>query len=423
MHRIWLVNLEEVIGHRRLDRLLLKHLCRYILLMNPGDIIISPFDIPSGFLEYSSSLRSLHGDYKWIMKPGKMTEPYYLADSILSDENVMNRLRTFSLSGEYCFDSFYESEKILELSKKTGIPAYGTPDNLIRAGLIRKLNEKVYFKELSAQLGIETVPGYTVEGISALKEAVLKVCRFPEDMAIIRKSFSGGGYGNFAGTKEYLFKTMEENIGEGEYLTEPLLNLEKTVGSMVVIDDRGFEYLGSNTQIIGNYGWVGCRFPFDDETLLSLQIREMSMKYAFSISEMGAKGLLNIDWGIVRGEDGTCKIYALEINLRRNGLNYVLQASKNCFDFRYDTSHLIYYSDFCVSPQICCFEDLLNRADFIKVNGRKILISGEHKGEGILFTTPLVNNKVGLLIAGESSLFTKQADEQVKKALGAGNEL
>ncbi len=422
MHKIWLINLEEVIGHSRLDRLLCKHFGRYMLMMNPGDLIISPFDLHRDFLDYASSIRSLSTDYEWIIRPDKTTTPYYLSDSIIADERVKNYLRTLSMSGEYCYDPFYESLKILELSEKTGIPVTGTAHNLVHNGLIRKLNEKVYFKELSEQLGIETIPGWTVNGMEELKAAMARVCKSPKDRAIVKKSFSGGGYGNFAGTGEFLLKTMEEKIEEGDYLIEPLLNLENTVGSMVVIGDEGFEYLGSNTQIIGNYGWIGCRFPFADEEL-SLWVKEMSEKYAGEVFKMGARGLLNIDWGIEKREDGTRKIYALEINLRRNGLNYVLQAAKNCFDFRYDRSHLLYYSDFYVSPEIETFKDLLEKTARITVNGRKCLISNKFKGEGIIFTTPLIDNKVGLLIAGKTFDFTESANEQVKKELGDGNEL
>lgn len=422
MHKIWLINLEEVIGHRQLDRLLCKHFGRYMLMMNPGDIIISPFDLPHDFLDYASSMRSLSTHYEWIIKPEKITAPYYLADSIIADEKVMDFLRTLAQSGEYSFDPFYESLRILELSEKTGIPVTGTAHNLVRDGLIRKLNEKVYFKELSEQLDIETIPGWTANGIVELKEAISKVCRSPEDRAIVKKSFSGGGYGNFAGTGEYLHETMEKNFEEGDYLIEPLLNLENTVGSMVVVGDEGFEYLGSNTQLIGNYGWIGCRYPFEEKEF-SRRVREMSMKYAHEVHIMGARGLLNIDWGIVKGEDEARRIYALEINLRRNGLNYVLQTSKNCFDFSYDHSHLLYYSDFCVSPHIGNFDDLLRKSANIQVKGRKCLISKEFKGEGIIFTTPLINHKVGLLIAGESAEFLELADKQVKMELGDGNEL
>ena len=422
MHKIWIINLEEVIGHKQLDRLLCKHFGRYMLMMNPGDIIISPFDLPQDFLDYAASLRSLSTDFKWIIKPENKTNPYYLADSIIADERVMDYLRTLAQSGKYCFDPFYESLRILKLSERTGIPVTGTAHNLVRNGLIRKLNEKVYFKELSSQLGIETIPGYTANSIESLKEAISKVCRSSEDRAIVRKSFSGGGFGNFAGTGESLHKAMEENFEVGDYLVEPLLKLENTVGSMVVMGDGGSEYLGCNSQLIGNYGWIGCRYPFEDEDL-SLQVREMSMKYTHEVYKMGARGLLNIDWGIVKEEEGSFRIYALEINLRRNGLNYVLQTAKNCFDFSYDRSHLLYYSDFCVSPHIDSFSDLLKKTAHIEVNGRKCLISRDHKGEGIIFTTPLINHKAGLLIAGESAEFIKSADQQVKKELGDGNEL
>lgn len=422
MHKIWLINLEEVIGHRRLDRLLSKHFGRYMLLMDPGDLIISPFDLSDYFLEYASSLRSLSPDYEWIIKPESITEPYYLTDAIIADKDVMNYLRTLSRSGEYYFNPFYESRKILELSEETGIPVKGTPVNLVGEGLIRKLNEKVYFKELSAQLNIKTIPGRTANGIEELKEAIGQFCKTPEDRAIVKKSFSGGGYGNFAGTGEFLQKAMEENIEDGDYLIEPLLNLETTVGSMVVVGDEGFEYLGCNTQIIGDYGWIGCRYPFENAEL-SHQVREMSERYAHEVYGMGARGLLNLDWGLEKSEDGNYVMYALEINLRRNGLNYVLQAAKNCFDFRYDSSHLLYYSDFRVSPGIRNFGDLLKRTANIRVNGKKCLISKDFKGEGIIFTTPLIDNKVGLLIAGESAEFTAITDKLVKKELGDGNEL
>ena len=411
MPRIWLINLEEVLAQRPSREHLCQQFCRYMHLVKPGDLFIRSLDVPSVYMDYLLALRELPPASEWLLKVD-FHIPYSICDCIQRDRKLMDTLFQLGKSGEYVLEAYIDSPAVVQLSQKTGIPYAGSKE-----GLTIKLNNKKYFREMSGELGIEVAPGFSAGNLEEVESAVKKICLNSHSRAIIKKSVSGGGFGNLAGGREELLSHLPDLIDGGEYVVERLLDLEHTVGSLSLIGDDDYTFEGLDCQMIQDFSWRGCSYPFEHNGV-GREIEASCRKYADLIYELGGRGILNIDWGLERQKDGKLKVFALEINFRHNGFNFIMQAARDCFDIAAEDLNLIYYDNFLVRKDIGDFEQILALADEMRLDGRSVFARKKGLPHGFLFANSLHDGGVGILIAGGSKEIVGRIDSEIKALIG-----
>jgi hypothetical protein len=411
MHRVWLVNLEEVLAQRPSREHLCQQFCRYLHMVKPGDLFIHSLDLPRDYVEYVRRMRKLPDPQEWLLKID-FHIPYSICDCIQRNRKVMDILGQAGRKSEYVLEPYIDSPSVVELSAKTGVQYAG-----LRKGLTKKLNDKSYFREISAELGIDIAPGFSARTQEELAIAVKELCPNSTDRAILKKTFSGGGFGNLAGSRDELLAAIPYWFDGSEYVVEKLLNLEITVGAVGEIRDDEFVFDGLDCQIIENFGWRGCSFPFKLEGV-SQEIEKRCRQYADRFHEQGARGFLNIDWGLERQANGELKIFAIEINFRHNGFSFALNLAREYFVLPADDLNLLFYYQFEVGDRFRNFAQLVELAERVKLDGVSVFSRQGGLRNGFVFVNPLKEGVVGLLIAGESRVKIDSIETEIKAAIG-----
>lgn len=100
-------------------------------------------------------------------------------------------------------------------------------------------------------------------------------------------------------------------------------------GRVVLLATHEQELGGADAQV-----YMGCRFPADPAYAADLG------RHALAVGEQlprgGAVGRLSVDFAAARGGDGTWRVYALEVNLRKGGTTHPYASLRNHVPGRYD---------------------------------------------------------------------------------------
>lgn len=399
-HRIWLINPEEIIGHDVSEEILTRHFCRYLLYLKRGDIFVTTLELPRDYLAYVCALRGLPADLPWLVPVERTQEPYDLC--ALTGSQRLEFFRDLARTGRYMVEPFIQTPEVHALAREAGLRVSGTPAALVARGVVHDLNDKAYFKTLSARLGVETIDSVIAQSLDELVAAVKRTCRNGCSRAILKKSYSAGGHGNLAGGRDALLEAAGAWYAGGSVLVEEVLPLEETLGTVVNVTDDGCEYVGADRQLIADFGWQGCTFPFDGAALAG-EVRELSMRYARHIFDAGARGMLNLDWGIERGGE---KIYALEANFRHNGFSYMVDIASQALERSSEELRIAYYNSY---PVTRTFPELLEATEPLK--------AGAGKSGGVILTTPVVNGTTGVIVAATSADALAEMERRMREAL------
>lgn len=417
MHRVWVINLEEAVGEAVSEDLLTQVCCRYLWCVNNGDYFISTIQIPKEYLNYFCNLDTLwESDYSWFIEIPNFADYDYTVDAILHYSAAFKQLLMLAQTGAYKIEPYIETQKIVELSEKTGLKAGLTDKELVSSGIINKLNNKIYFKEISSELGIRTIPGFVASNLDDIKDAVLQVCGQENDKAIIKISNSCGGCGNISGNMDYLSKKVINWYNGSEVLVEPVLNFVETLGSLAAITDQSIDYQGIDHQLIDNFCWVGCCFPHDISHF-SEEIKACTIQYAETMQAMGGRGWLNLDWGIEYDRDGQYNLVAIEANVRHNGFKYILDVAKEIFRKKVQYAYIKYYMDYKISNKLKNFHALVEKTKSIKLNGERLLVTEVGANGGVVYLSSLNQSKTAIIIVGNSFEYITQAEKLIKEEL------
>jgi hypothetical protein len=309
------------------------------------------------------------------------------------------------------FEPYLETAEILKLSRLTGIPAGRTPATLVLTGLIKQLNHKGYFEEIALMAGAEIPDGIYADSDEKITEAILEMKNRGYGMLMLKKAEYAGGAGNLSGSPDDLLQALPAWYNGGGLKIEEFLNLETTIGSLALLRDDDFVYMGDDEQIFDKGLWSGFHYPCKDRHISS-QIKDLTMKFAEIIHKMGARGYLNMDWGIVN-RDGKKQIIAIEINFRHNGLSCMVELASGLPGGITEKTNLLYYGKFSLPAEMTEFKDLTDILREIRYDGNSLLIEKPDKNKGVIISTPILEGKAGLLIVGDSPEYT----QNVKKLL------
>ncbi|MCE1245232.1 MAG: hypothetical protein LWY06_01165 [Firmicutes bacterium] len=416
MPKIWLMNLDELVPRDDLlyesfyvPVMVKKNLIRYLICMEPGDYFISAGHLCHDFAGYIANLKGLNPDLSWLITLDKISTPYSLASSIIMNPDVMEMLREMGRKGTATFEPYLETTEILKLSKLTGIPSGRTPATLVRTGLIRQLNHKGRFEEIAVSAGAKTAEGFYSETQDGILYAISEMDSKGFKKLMLRKAEYAGGAGNLSGTPDELIKALPEWYNGGGVKIEEFLDLKCTIGSLALIGDDGYMYLGDDEQIFVHGLWSGFSYPCSCRET-SIKIRNLTLSFAEIIYKMGARGYLNMDWGIVN-RNGENEIIAIEINFRHNGLSCMVDLAAGLPGGLNEHTNLLYYGKYSLPEGMEDFSMLEAVIRKIQFEGRSLLIEKPDTNRGVIISTPILDGKAGLLIVGDSAKYTESVRE------------
>ncbi|MFA6584758.1 MAG: hypothetical protein WCS77_10715 [Elusimicrobiaceae bacterium] len=373
MRRVWLINLEDTIGPEHAGHILDSYLLRYLPLVRGGDCFITPHKLNPDFVNYIRRIRNLPEPETWLTVLDSVSELYSLCASVRKNENVLKHLRRLGATGEYALHPFIQTAGALQLAQDCGLHWTGTAPGAVKNGYPLLLNDKAHFKEVSKTLGINAIPGFIENTPDGIKKSAHELAGGTNRQIIIKKAFSGGGYGNYAGTLDHVLSYAAQWHKGETVLVEPYEDFATVCGTLAEITEDGCFFLGTDKQLIHNAAWRGCEYPFGNKALNS-ELKELSLRYARHFRENGARGYVNLDWGIKKNRE----IMAIECNFRLNGFSHIIEIAKSCFGFSRGKTKIKFLSAFPANGRTSVFSaaDELNG----KFQGRVLPLGVPNRG-------------------------------------------
>lgn|GEM_PF-1177371 len=420
--RIWIANGEEVTSPRRSEdepTVLSKvraFEARYLFYPTEDDLLISFSEPRESFMEYLTGLLGYSKPPR-VLFPRRVSSPYFLIDSVLADDDLMARLRAITAGGQWSLEPHYESRRVLLLADSLGLGFSRTRRDLVVGGLIDQCNDKEFFKRLADELDIPRVPGVCVETLEEVSAALLSSGPGSSTTSwMLRKAVNAGGLGNLFGDRESLLKALPTYCTGGRILVEPFLDLSLTLGSLVRLSEEGCFFVGIDSQRIEEAGWTGFSYPYIDDRFAGT-VRDYSLRIAARMHRNGARGYLNLDFGVVRNGETERSLVALESNLRHNGFSHILDLAGRYFQDGPPPRHIQFVSNVTVSSPGITFPGLLGTLRAITVDGESVLIEGRGRIRGVIPILPAYAGSCGLAIFGETADYVDRVHEAAVTAL------
>lgn len=421
MPKVWILNTEEVVPPGDLsysDILVPKALemtQRYLNIISPGDVVVLPVKISSEFLNYVSRFNGLPQDREWLIELSKITRPYSIVELIKDDSKLICRLKGLNGGDRWELMPFIETKNVVSLSELLDIPICGTTPELISSGLIEDLNDKCFFRDISLKAGIEIVPGYCAYNKKELKAFIRELSR-NNGRVIVKKAKYAGGLGNITGSCDYLNEWVDREYGGEAVVVEQYMDFKEVLGSLVSLDKRGINFIGIDKHIRNNDKWTGLIYPYyiSDSGVYNC-IKDLSLKYAGILFKMGARGYLNLDWGIAQEYDNF-KTFPIEINFRQNGFSYIIELGMKYFNTSHDGFHVIYDESIKIKNN-GNLGDILKVLEALKVDNEPALIRKPGKNKGAIVTAPPVKNRICIAFFGPTAAYVQRLYKETQKVL------
>lgn len=394
MPSLWVANAEEVLpeddpGYDAfVESRTLRMMPRFLLGLRPGDCLVLPTALPEDFSRYVARLLRLREPLSLQVR--QRSRPYSLVDSLEQDADARAAFEERRREGGWTLEPFLQTERVARLAAETGIPTAPTPP-----GLVLRLNDKAWFKEFAAGLGVATVPGR----VAASREALAAALHGREDF-MLRKTRSAGGAGNRHGSREDLLEWYDA----GSVLVEPFLPFDSVAGSLARLDDDGIRFLGIDRQVLQDGSWCGFDFPNPDGA-----IRERAGVLAEAIHAAGGRGYLNLDWGLLAGEP-----LLLECNFRHNGFAYVTDFAERYFGAGWEG--LAIHCREGLPTTAGTATELLGRLAALRLQGGPVLIDAPGAARGAVLTVPPADGAFSVAVFAADREYARQALALVQEA-------
>ncbi len=383
---------------------------RFLFCLGADDVIVVSSHISREFLDYFIKLNNLKGRKGIVIEMPDEKGLGQLVKLILKSGHTLDLFRTLSRYADFKIEPFIETPLTVELSELIDIPLKRTAPQFILNGVITKLNNKVFFKKIAQKLGISTVPGYVAGNYDDMLRYIKKAANENGGKVMLKNPYHAGGIGNFAGSYPGIINELPKWFKEGEIIEiiiEHFIDFHSIAGSLVHISDDGCEFIGIDEQMSEGGKWSGFSYPCALSEI-SGDVEKMSMDFALEAYKMGARGELNIDWGVVKNAEGCLKPLALESNFRHNGFGIILNYVKRYFGSY--QKHLIYSEIVPVSPGIDSFEKVLTLL-------APYLIDRPGMREGVLMISPPNEGKCALAAVADDKARAVEFYENAKRRL------
>lgn len=323
MHRLLFLNIEEVVSHEGMEKLLRYYPQRYLLRAGPGDIVVVPDPVPADFLAYAKKLRGLGDESGWLVVTGRNKGKFCAVQSLLENSAALHRLEKLCAPGTHLFVPYFQTPKALGVARRLRLKAAASTDLALEGGMTAALNNKLFFKLFCRTAHVPVLPDCVCDNEAALAAAVERMGKGGRRL-ILKRTVSGGGYGNLSGTAKELLAKIPQWYRHGELLVEPHVGDERVVGALAEMHDGDVRFIGLDRQLCENDAWRGCVYPFAGRG--AAEIKKHTLKLARILQKRGLRGQLNLDWF-----DTAKGVFAIECNFRDNGFGYTLELAQSVF--------------------------------------------------------------------------------------------
>ncbi len=273
--------------------------------------------------------------------------PLSVAEKLLSRPDLLERIRTIVGTRVGFIEPWNVTPAEVEVACQLGLPLNGTNPALWPLGF--KSTGRRLFREAGVPLpdGVEDITD--VEGIL---DAVVRLRRANPELAgvVVKHDDSGSGDGNVVldlsnGTTA-LRRALDalpgwyvDDLAQGGVVEEMVVGQRFTSPSAQVdlLPDGMVSVLATHEQILGGPSaqvYQGCRFPAD--TAYAPELAAHARAVGELLVERGALGRIAIDFACAERSDGSWRVAALEINLRKGGTTHPYAALRNLVPGRYD---------------------------------------------------------------------------------------
>jgi hypothetical protein len=413
MPKLWLANIDEAFSPRCPDEDELvfgKSACvtpRFLYCLQKGDALVLPAPVPVDFLSYVCRLLGFSRQDISVFYPQTSSSPYYLVDSTLADKSLVAQLSVLVSRGDWLIEPYIETRRVLTLADALGLSAGRMPRQRIKEGLGEFLNNKYHFKHMARQLQIPVVEGIEAGSRQEIEEAIARLAARGFPRLMLRKAMGGGGMGNLAGSPPELTARLDSYYQGGMVLVEPYLDLHATLGSLVEITEKELVFRGIDCQLIEEGRWVGFSYPLPAGVLAGL-VKNKSMKMAAYLQQLGARGYMNLDWGVLEGQADSSSLVALECNFRHNGFSHILDLVGRCTGQSGGDFHILIKDNLVVFPAQLELNGLLSRLRNPGISASGSLIESPGQTCGFL---PLLPPHCGLCAMVFFSSDSQQPEE------------
>ncbi|MEM9924494.1 MAG: peptide ligase PGM1-related protein [Cyanobacteria bacterium P01_D01_bin.50] len=192
------------------------------------------------------------------------------------------------------------------------------------------------------------------EGISGEGNALLDLRQIPQvappianhkkRVAAIAESFNNMSFQ----AKQETWSTFSGRIAELGAIVEAFVEGDVKLSPSVqgrITPTGEVEILSTHDQILGGPDgqiYLGCKFPASKE--YRLQLQELGLRIGHKLAQKGALERYGVDFIVVKQDDGTWDIRAIEINLRKGGTTHPFMTLKLLTNGRYDIPTGLFYS-------------------------------------------------------------------------------
>jgi hypothetical protein len=274
------------------------------------------------------------------------TTPRSLTAKLVGRPDLLARLRDLVDGRPAYIEPWNVTDAEVRLAEAIGVPVNGTSPELWHLGA--KSSGRRLFREAGVPVpeGVEDVR--TVDGVRAAID-VVRERRSGAPGVVVKLDDSAAGDGNrvlrfdtedAAGPSlasldpEYVAELTHGGIVEelviGEPFSSPSVQLDLVPNGQPVL-------LSTHEQVLGGVDaqvYLGCRFPAEEE--YAAQIGALGLAAAEALARRGALGRVGIDFAVGREPDGSPRVCALEVNLRKGGTTHPYAALRNLVPGHYD---------------------------------------------------------------------------------------
>lgn len=404
----------------------LKVFPRFLCSLNPGDVLVTPTPIEPSFQKYICSLLNLGSPEQTVINV-KMASSCLLTDAIKADTDALQAIKERCQGEDWFVEPYIQTEPIFELGQQLELPVKGTAQKYLAFGLIDNLNSKDFCKALAIGAGCHVPPGMCADSLTTLERTIDTVSAQLTEQSgqtqpqlMLRKIQSAGGAGNLAGTATELKAALPHWYGGSRVLVEHFLDFETVCGSLSLINDQGCHFVGLDSQVFDSHGgWCGFDYPANvvgpeaDEALSELLAG--INRLGRSVYLAGARGYLNMDWGLARNAQGKLEPVFLECNFRHNGFGYVVDIAKHFFGSHWSSLHIS--SRESLPTTAANTDELLTKLSSLTYEGEPLLLHKTKGRRGLVITSPPTHGTVALAALGESEEYVESALALAARAL------
>lgn len=272
-------------------------------------------------------------------------DPRSLSAKLLDRPDLLERVRRLVGDRPAYVDPYNVTGYEVAVAAALDLPLYGTAPERRRLGFKSEGRRRLRAAGVPVAPGVEDVR--TSSDVAAAVRTVAQ--RAPGCPAVVVKlDDSASGDGNrvirldrtgrpvgLDGLPVWYLDALAaggvvEELVVGEEFASPSAQVDIRPDGTVVVDSTHEQVLGGDDLQV----YQGCRFPADPEH--AAPVARHAAAVAAELAGHGAVGRLGVDFAAVRAPDGTQRLLALEVNIRKGGTTHPFAALRHLVPGRYE---------------------------------------------------------------------------------------